>query len=95
MFYRLKKLDEVSLAMIITNDRIKKFFSREQLQEDRVEQLKYLHAQQMVIIERQARSSNLARFKELLNMIDNARNNENNEKQRERNDDNDNDEIEV
>jgi len=95
MFYRLKKLNEVSLAMTIAGDRIKKFFSREQLRENRVEQLKYLRAQQATTIERQARSSNLTRFRELLDMIDNARNNENNEEQRERNDDDDNDEIGI
>ena len=49
----------------------------------------------MITIKRQARSSNLAWFRELLNMIDNARNNENNEEQRGRNDDDDNDEVGV
>ena len=82
MFYRLEELDEVPLATTIAGDRIKKFFSRGQLQEDRAEQLEYLRAQQGATAERQARSTNPARLRELLDMIDNARNNGNNEGER-------------
>ena len=63
-FYMLEELDGTPLAATIAGDRLKKFFTRDQLRYDRVEQLELL----------QSRSSNPARLSERLGMIDDAQN---------------------
>jgi hypothetical protein len=80
-FYYLEELDTTPLAESVAGDRLKKFFSRDQRWEDRAEQLEHLRTQQIATAERQARSSNPARLRELLGMIEDARNLRNDERE--------------
>jgi hypothetical protein len=73
-FYMLEELDGTPLATTFPGNRLRKFFTRDQLRCDRAVQLELLQSRQAVTAERQARSSNPARLQELLGMIEDARN---------------------
>jgi hypothetical protein len=57
----------------IAGNRLRKFFSREQLRQDHVEQDEFLRSRQTDIA-RQVQAANPTRLQELLGMIDDAQN---------------------
>jgi hypothetical protein len=73
-FYMLEELDGTPLAATFPGNRLRKFFTRDQLRYDRAAQLELLQSRQAATAERQARSSNPARLQELLGMIEDAQN---------------------
>lgn len=72
-FYYLDETDETPLAESYAGNRLKKFFSRGQLQQDRAEQNELQQTRQAATARRQARANNPARLQELLDMIDATR----------------------
>jgi hypothetical protein len=74
MFYFLEELDETPLAETIPGNRLKKFFPRDQRWPDRAEQLEFERARQTATAEKQARSSNPTRLRELLGMVEDEQN---------------------
>jgi hypothetical protein len=67
----LDELDGTPLVATFPGNRLRKFFTRDQLRYDRAEQLELLQSP----LEMQAHSSNPDRLQELLGMIEDARNN--------------------
>ena len=72
-YYRLEEIDEIPLADSIAGNRLKRYFTRDELQYDSQLLKEFRDKRETAVRERQARSARPARLEELRGMIDAAK----------------------